>query len=372
MCFGNKSKPNGSDLNARPASAKPTQSYQPNNGVTAAIANNKPCASNAPYYDASESNSAPPLSGPPPAFTDEYNHYAPPPGPPPKQEPYHDWQTAVPDTSLLPPPPSLGNQRSATNNATEEEAEQGTDWCNANPLFGPVVLNHQSGNALSTGEIGVVVPRSFKGVLNRPQPGVWKGSSKKNCPDSCILSTVPLYSVYAHSPLQTNQPKTIYYEVKISPNNRTEVSLAIGYTAPPYPTFRLPGWHRGSLGVHGDDGSRFVNDTWGGRDFTAPFQPGETIGLGMTFSRNRDAQLPSYQGATNYDDTIKPIKVEVFLTKNGAKAGGWNLHEENDAVEDLPVTGLEGFHDLLAAVGTFEDVEFEIVFDPSKWLYRPY
>jgi hypothetical protein len=35
--------------------------------------------------------------------------------------------------------------------------------------------------------------------------------------------------------------------------------------------------------VHGDDGRRFVNDTWGGKDFTTKFVEGETVGIGMEF-----------------------------------------------------------------------------------------
>ena len=37
------------------------------------------------------------------------------------------------------------------------------------------------------------------------------------------------------------------------------------------------------MGVHGDDGRRFVNDTWGGKDFTTKFVEGETVGIGMEF-----------------------------------------------------------------------------------------
>jgi hypothetical protein len=36
----------------------------------------------------------------------------------------------------------------------------------------------------------------------------------------------------------------------------------------------------------------------------------------------------------------------------------------------LPVTGLEGKHDLCCAIGAFDATDFEVVFDPSKWLYR--
>lgn len=173
----------------------------------------------------------------------------------------------------------------------------------------------------------------------------------------------------AHSPLNTGRPKTFYYEVRIAKHNRGEVSLAIGYTAMPYPTFRLPGWHRASLAVHGDDGSKFINDRWGGKDFTSHFKPGEVIGLGMTFTR-RDLNAPPTYGRAKTTNT-GPLDVEIFFTRNGKHAGGWNLHEEGDAVEDLPVDGLEGTRDLFAAVGTFEQVEFDIIFNPRMWMYRP-
>lgn len=152
-----------------------------------------------------------------------------------------------------------------------------------------------------------------------------------------------------------------------------EVSLAMGFAASPYPTFRLPGWHRGCLAVHGDDGSKYINDRWGGKDFTSPFKAGETLGIGMTISKRDLTAPPAYSDGPSQAQTeaTTPINVEIFFTRDGRKTGGWNLHEEGDAVEDLPVTGLEGMHDLYAAVGTFENVEFEIVFNQGEWMYRP-
>jgi len=312
------------------------------------------------------SNNYAPPAGPPP----NRNEYISPPGPPPSYQPQHDWQTAVPDTSLLPPPPSFfsGNQRSSTNNATEREAEQGEEWCRRNPMTGPITFPQAALEALAQGHIGVITPRSYQGTLERPRPGVWAGKSRSSCPDSCITSTIPLYSVMAHSPLRTNQSKTIYYEAKIAERNRREVSLAMGFTATPYPTFRLPGWHRGCLAVHGDDGSKYINDRWGGKNFTKPFKPGDTLGMGMIFTA-RDLNAPPAYGVAQ-TEVQTPINVEIFFTRNGKKDGGWNLHEEGDAEEDLPVTGLEGFNDIYAAVGTFENVEFEILFNPSDWSFR--
>jgi hypothetical protein len=196
--------------------------------------------------------------------------------------------------------------------------------------------------------------------------GHWHAKTKNNSPDSVCISNLPLYSVSAHSPLQTEQKKTIYFEVKVL-SRRPEVTFGLGFVAQPYPQFRLPGWERASLGVHGDDGHRYVNDKWGGRDFTVPFKPGQTVGIGMTFGLKKDDAPPAYGAAPSG----APIDVEVFFTRNGKKEGGWNIHEELDAAQDLPVTGLEGMHDIYAAVGSFDDVEFEVVFVAKDWLYKP-
>jgi hypothetical protein len=372
MCFGNNLKGDDpssrlnadNNLNSRPVEARPSRESSikmPQNSGYA------PPAGPPPSHRTPEIYTAP--SGPPPHRIAEA--FAPPPGPPPSQEPYHDWQTAVPDTSLLPPPPSLGNDRSSANNATAQQAEQGHAWCDQHPITGPITFPEAALEALVKGEIGVIKPRTFQGNLDRPRPGVWAGKTRASCPDSTITSTLPLYSVDAHSPLRTYKSKTIYYEIRIARRNRREVSLAMGFAAPPYPTFRLPGWHRASLAVHGDDGNKYVNNDRGGKDFTQPFKAGETLGIGMTFTKRDWDAPPAYSDPLAQTASTDPINVEVFFTRDGSKVGSWNLHEEGDAEEDLPVTGLEGFNDLYAAVGTFENVEFEIVFNQGEWMYRP-
>ena len=47
------------------------------------------------------------------------------------------------------------------------------------------------------------------------------------------------------------------------------------------------------------------------------------------------------------------------------------MHEERDRdQEEGDVFGLEGDHDLLAAVGCFGGVEFEAKFREGEWMYR--
>lgn len=166
------------------------------------------------------------------------------------------------------------------------------------------------------------------------------------------------------SPAQTGKPKTIYYELRIlslgTPNSystaEVEAGIAIGFLAPPYPSWRLPGWHRASLAVHGDDGRRYVDNSYGGTDFVNAFAVGDVVGIGMTFSPAR------YGGK---------LGVEVFFTRNGRREGGWDMHEERDReVQEGDVLGLEGDYDLFAAVGVFGACDFEMRFRPDEWLWK--
>ena len=181
---------------------------------------------------------------------------------------------------------------------------------------------------------------------------------------------MPLYFASAESPLQTEVTKTIYFELKIRSLGRgrgtDESSLALGFCAMPYPTWRMPGWERGSLAVHGDDGRKYVNDTWGGKDFTSAFQVGDTVGIGMSLSVSNS---PPEYGAPPQTGAV--TNVEVFFTRNGTKDGGWNLHEELDRDNDLGVDGLDGQFDLYGAVGVFGGAEFDVSFHRRDWLWLP-
>lgn len=302
--------------------------------------------------------------------------YQPPPGPPPgysshpldeNPPPYHNWQEAVPDTATFPPPPISGFYSSGAGNASSDDAERAHHFCDHIPLWTPVRPSAAVCNTVENDDLHPVRPREFNGELVRIGKGRWRGFAGHGSGDSVILSHLPLYFAAANSPLVTEKSKTIYFEVKVlglgvGPGGGGDSSgLAVGFVAQPYPTWRSPGWERGSLGVFSDDGCRFVNDSWGGRDFIRPFEIGDTIGLGMVFSLPENINAVS--GGT------KPT-VTVFCTRNGQREGGWDLHEEVDE-ESGSVTGLEGDFDLYGAVGLFGGVGFEVCFDHTRWLYRP-
>lgn len=344
--------------------------------------------------------------------------YAPPPGPPPshthnpnnpfvdytekKQDPYHqppqtqqpqtqdpppsyhDW-TIIPDTSLLPPPPPLANDTSPTANATPEAGEAAFQWCNAHPLRPPYALTPAHLSALARGHITLAqpLPPSFVGELlpHPTAPGRYRARTASACADSSLVSALPLYSALAHAPggygRAASRKKAIYFELQVlgvggmpgaggQSLEEADAGIALGFVAQPYPAWRLPGWQRGSLGVHGDDGRRYVNDTFGGVDFTTAFGVGERVGLGMVFGVPREP--PGYQQQQQQE---KKLDVEVFFTRNGKRTGGWDLHEELDERAIGGIVGLEGDCDVFAAVGVFGGVEFEVFFNQADWMYRP-
>ena len=84
----------------------------------------------------------------------------------------------------------------------------------------------------------------------------------------------------------------------------------------------MPGWERGSMAVHADDGCRYVNDTDGGKDFVSPLRAGETVGMGVTYSAAGEAGFSAKHDA---------LRGDVFFTRDGTKVGGWSLQEEIDA-----------------------------------------
>jgi len=221
----------------------------------------------------------------------------------------------------------------------------------------------------------LLTPQNFNGSiqLKNPAARVWHVESLPGTRDTLVQTVLPAYSSLADSPLNTERPKSIYFEIRIlrlgpkhDASRRTHLfsraakedsGVAIGYFAPPYPSWRLPGWQRGSIGVHSDDGRRYVGNDEGELDFTTPFQVGETIGLGMSFA------------LAAYSETGAKVEADVFMTRNGRRVQGWNILRESDA-QGENIAGLMGDRDLFPAIGLFGPVEVEVNFGEQSWAYR--
>lgn len=315
-----------------------------------------------------------PPNFPPPAYTAVATSSS---RPPPAIAPPTTQVTEEPPPYDL-APPGLSYEYSTGANATRDEAENAAAWCHAYPLTPAVPLNGEQIQAIHSHYHTLLAPpQGLKGKfsLSNPSCRAWRVETQSGTTDTLLQTVLPAYASLADSPLNTERTKTIYFEVRIirlgarkdpkskisgllsSRARHEESGVALGFFAPPYPPFRLPGWERGSLAVHSDDGRRYVGNNEGGMDFTAPFKEGETVGLGMTFS------------VAEYSKTGAKIDTNIFLTRDGRRAHGWNLMKESDA-QDENIWGLMGDKDLFPAIGIFGPVEVEVVFGESGWLYR--
>ncbi|KAF1814044.1 hypothetical protein P152DRAFT_393882, partial [Eremomyces bilateralis CBS 781.70] len=258
------------------------------------------------------------------------------------------------------------------------DGDRAYEWCLRNPLWPPQPVHPTSLAALRAGHLTFLKPDNYTGdLLPLPDrhPGTWKARTWGDGADASLLTTLPIFSAMNDSPARTGIPKTIYFELKLlamgrgggSAGEEADASVSIGYVAAPYPTWRQPGWQRGSLAVHGDDGRRFVNDTFGGTDFTTMFRTGETVGIGMRFGR--PGRPPGYGEGEGLVQALDDVR--VFFTREGREVGGWDLHEEMDERAEGGVAGLEGNYDLFPAVGVYGGVDFEVRFNPADWMYHP-
>lgn len=108
-----------------------------------------------------------------------------------------------------------------------------------------------------------------------------------------------------------------------------------------------------------------MNDPWGGRPFTNPFMPGETLGIAVQISPE-DVLAKSGAKVTQSErevrSTLPRCKTRVWFVRNGTVSGSWDMDEERDAEKDEGVAGLRGEVDLYAAIGVFGAVDFEVRF----------
>jgi hypothetical protein len=286
---------------------------------------------------------------------------------------YDPWHGGPDDTLRLPPSfDSINpkNLKSPTANASADDAARAHAWCRHVPLFHPTHHSPQHLERIRAGDLSITLPPETSDITHY-QPALGKTYIRTFRPvkDTILLSDLPVFASQHHSPMVTGRPETIYFELRVmsigarhNPNPQSggvDSGIAIGFVAPPYPAWRLPGWQRASLGVHGDDGRRYVDNSDGGIEFTQAFKKGDVVGIGINFR-------PPVHG-----DTVS-MRADVFFTRNGQRDGGWDLHEERDRdAVDGNITGLEGEHDLLAAVGIFGEVSdlHENNFNDDRNLY---
>lgn len=113
---------------------------------------------------------------------------------------------------------------------------------------------------------------------------------------------------------QTNLPipkqnDVYYWEAKIydKPLNTT---LSIGLSTKPYPTFRLPGYHRYSV-AYDSMGLKRINQPFSAPHYGPPLQQGDVVGVGY---RTRTGTVFFTRNGKKLDDALHGMRLNLFPT----------------------------------------------------------
>ncbi|KAG0341364.1 Rsp5p-dependent ubiquitination, sorting of cargo proteins at the multivesicular body [Podila minutissima] len=173
-------------------------------------------------------------------------------------------------------------------------------------------------------------------------------------------------SVQTNLPLPKQQ-EVYYWEVKVfekSPNT----TISVGVSTKPFPTSRLPGWNRHSVGYFSKDGQKYCNSPWSGYPYGPIYFEGDVIGCGyrprngtIFFTRNGKKIEDAYTGyRTNLFPTVGatgPCVLHVNFGQSGfvfieANVKKWGLAPASGSLAPPPAYGSELGSILLEAGST--------------------
>ncbi|CAN6674503.1 hypothetical protein TRVA0_055S00342 [Trichomonascus vanleenenianus] len=114
--------------------------------------------------------------------------------------------------------------------------------------------------------------------------------------------------------VQTNLPvpkqnDVYYWEAKIYDKPLNTV-VAVGLATKPYPTFRLPGYHRYSV-AYDSTGVKRNNQPFLAPHYGPPLQPGDVVGVGY---RTRTGTIFFTRNGKKLDDALHGVRLNMFPT----------------------------------------------------------
>ncbi|KAI9253496.1 concanavalin A-like lectin/glucanase domain-containing protein [Phascolomyces articulosus] len=179
---------------------------------------------------------------------------------------------------------------------------------------------------------------------------------------------------YGESCVQTNLPlprnqEVYYWEAKMFEVPDT-TTVSVGVATKPYPSWRLPGWNRYSIGYFSNNGCKYFSSPFNGKPYGLTFTHGDVIGVGyrhrtgtIFFTRNGRKLEDAYTGLRwNLFPTVGangPCQVHVNLGQMGfvfveANVKKWGLAPSQGTRAPPPAYGSENDTILLAS-GSFQN-----------------
>lgn len=148
--------------------------------------------------------------------------------------------------------------------------------------------------------------------------------------------------------------------------------VSVGVSTKPYPTWRLPGWNRYSIGYFSNNGCKYFSSPFTGKPYGIPFNHGDIVGVGyrhrtgtVFFTRNGRRLEDAYTGLRwNLFPTIGangPCQIHVNLGQSGfvfveANVKKWGLAPPQGTLAPPPPYGIERDTILLATAAQLASI----------------
>ena len=116
-------------------------------------------------------------------------------------------------------------------------------------------------------------------------------------------------SVQTNLPLPRNQ-EVYYWEAKMFEKPESTI-VSVGVSTKPYPTWRLPGWNRYSIGYFSHNGCKYFSSPFSGKPYGIPFHSGDIIGVGY---RHRTGTLFYTRNGRRLEDAYTGLRWNLFPT----------------------------------------------------------
>ncbi|KAG1250546.1 hypothetical protein G6F68_012742 [Rhizopus microsporus] len=115
--------------------------------------------------------------------------------------------------------------------------------------------------------------------------------------------------------LQTNLPlprnqEVYYWEAKMFEKPVT-TTVSVGIATKPYPSWRLPGWNKHSIGYFSDTGNKHFSNPFIGRPYSYGYEEGDVIGVGY---RHRTGTIFFTRNGRKLDEACFGLRYNLFPT----------------------------------------------------------
>ena len=167
---------------------------------------------------------------------------------------------------------------------------------------------------------------------------------------SQIVSSLPFYATPECRPSASNPVTYRYLELHALSSWSQRGAISIGFSVSECDQSFESSSSR--LAIRGENGSLYYNNILLGDLLMSPFTWG-SIGLGLHLVYNEEESTA----------TTPVIDVNIFHTRQGQLIENIRL--------DRTIFGFDGHHDLFVDVRTVDKVEFEVVFERDRCIYKP-